>query len=228
MPSGSRTKTAAIALAALLVASALGYWAYGEHRKRELHNAVVSLVKDTSARLREALSIEAGPPSADPPETVRKLDDHAKEVDRLLQELHRMNAAPDQALVDAADDYVLTGREILRKQASSHRYRLLLSDSTQALLDHMRADDRSGSWVREAVRAKERFEKDYRDYKLAVEAFGSLLESFPASRAKLAAHVDAALLLEEGLVREARKRALETSKQTADEIEKTRRLASAR
>jgi hypothetical protein len=222
-------KKIALLLAALLAASAFGYWGYSTYRKRDLKGTVVDLVKDTSLRLRDALNIETGPQSADRPEVVRKLDDHMLEVDKHLMELRGNSSSPNRALTDAADGYLLTARQILREQAASHRYRIEFSGSMQALLAHMRtANRRSAFWINEAIRAKDRVEKDYFSYKLAVETFDRLLESYPDARAKLALHVDAALLIEPALAREARKRELETSKQAASEMERARQLAAVR
>jgi hypothetical protein len=224
----SERKKFALLLAALLAASAFGYWGYSTYRKRDLQGTVVELVKDTSLRLREALSIETGS-QPDRPEVVRKLDDHTLEVDKHLMELRSKSASPDRALMDAADEYLLTARQILREQASSHRYRIELSLSMQELLEHMRtANRRSESWIKEAIGAKDRVEKDYFSYKLSVEAFGRLLDSYPEARARLAAHVDAALLVEPALAREARKQELDSSKQAAGEMERARRLAGVR
>ncbi|MGB7542732.1 MAG: hypothetical protein WBM28_12025 [Burkholderiales bacterium] len=216
-------------LVALLAASALGYWGYSAYRKRELQNTVLELVKNTSLRLRESLSIEAGAQSPDAAETVRKLDDRAQEVDRNLFNLRRMNAAPDRALVEAAIDYVVSSLQILRAQASSHRYRARLADSTRALRAHMRnANRRNDAWIRDALRAKDRAENDYFDYKLAVEAFGHLLLSFSEARTGIAARAGPVLLVGDDLVMETYQRALEATKQTADEMEKTRQLAAPR
>lgn len=220
-------KTVVIILIAVAVTAALG-WAYSEHRKRELREAIVALVADTSLRLRDALSIETGSTAAERPAIGRKLDAHVATVERHLVKLQDMDASSVGALAEAANDYVLTGREILQRQASSYRYRLQLSGSLLALRNHMRANDRSGSWVPEAVRAKERVEGDYRNYKLAVEALGKLLESFPASRAKMAPHVDAARLTDESLVEAARRRVLEDARHAADEIDKARQLEAYR
>ncbi len=222
--SGHKAKAVAATLAAVLAGSAFGYWGYGEYRAYELRSEVTELVKDTSLRLRDALSIEPSSMSADNQRTLSKLYDHAFAVDSHLQKLRDIDASPVEALADAADDYVLTGREILVRHASSQRTRLKLSGSLQALQNHMRADDRTGSWVTQAVRAKERVEEDYRDYRLASNALGKLLESFPASQTKIAPHVEAALLIDESLVNGARQRVLDTSRQTAREIEKIANL----
>jgi hypothetical protein len=225
----SERKKIVLLLAALLAASVFGYWGFGTFRKHDLQGTVVESVKDTSLRLRDALSIEVGPQSADRPEVVRKLDDHTLEVDKHLMELRGKSAAPDRALFDAADEYLLTTRQLLREQASSHRYRIELSGSMQALVAHMRtANRRSESWIKEAIRAKDQVEKDYFSYKLAVEAFGRVLDSYPAARAKLAAHLDAALLVDPALAKEARGRQLETSKQAAGEMDRARQLAAVR
>jgi len=71
-----------------------------------------------------------------------------------------------------------------------------------------KASGRSGTWIKEALRAKDRMEKDYFDYRLSVETFGRLLESYPAARKKLALQVGAGLLVEEAAAANARKRAL--------------------
>jgi anti-sigma-K factor RskA len=89
----------------------------------------------------------------------------------------------------------------------------------------MRADNRTGAWVRVAVQRKERVEKDYRDCASAVEALDKLLESFPPSVARLASSSKAAPLVDERLVAEARKRSNAAFKQATDEMEKIRRIA---
>lgn len=215
----------AIAVAALVVAAGLGYWAYSAHQKRALHKAVVALVQDANQRLRDALGAESAPPSAD---TVKKLDEHASAVDARLQELKRIDASLNLALADAADSYLVTAREILRRQTASHRGRLLLADSLPALREHMRADNRTGSWVQEAVKAKERVEKDFREYRVAAEQLGKLLESFPRDQAKIAPHTPELPSVEESLVSDARKQALAAYKQLAEEVEKTKQLEAYR
>jgi len=215
----SRTKVIAVALAALVAAAAAGWWSYGEHQRRELRKAIVALVADAGERLRGALTA-----TAEGEEAARKLEEHAAAVDRNLAGLKRMNAAREQAFADAADDYLLTSREILKRLASVRRYRQLLSESLPALVEHMRAGNRTGAWIQEAVKARERANKDYRDLSLAAGALEQLLQSFPASQKKIAPHVEPAVMIEGGAIDAARARALETAQQAAAEIEKTRQL----
>src|SRR6266704_727641 len=225
MHPGLTTRTAALLAAALVGASALGYWGVSAYRKSELQKAVTALVKDTSERLQAGLAIETGTMPAD--QTVGRLDDHAQEVDKHVLELRDMSASPDRALVDAAEEYMLTVRQILRNQAASHRYRIQVSASDRALRDHMRsAKRRSGSWIQAALRAKDRMEKDYFDYRLSVDAFGRLLESYPATRKSLARQVGAGLLVDEAVAANARKRVLANSRRVADDVERARQLAA--
>jgi len=227
MHSGLTTRTTALGLAALVIASALGYWGVSAYRKGQLQQAVTALVQDSSERLQAALAVETE--AAPAAEMVGKLDDQAQEVDKHVIELRGMSASPNRALVDAAEEYMLTVRQILRNQAASHRYRIQVSASQRALRDHMRtANRRSGTWIQEALRAKDRMEKDYFDYRLSVDTFGRLLESYPATRKKLALQVGAGLLADEAVAANARKRALANSRRIADDVERARQLAAVR
>lgn len=226
--SGLKTKTIVTVLAALLATSAFGYWGYGELREQALRNEIIELVKDTSLRMATALGAKAPQKSAVSVAALRKFYDHAEAVGGNFRKLHDMDVAPVEALAGAADDYVLTSREILLRWASSHRYRVKLSGSIGALGNHMRADDRTGAWVSDAIRAKERVEEDYRDYKIATSALGNLLASYPDSRAKMAPYVDPELLTDEALVEAARRRAIEAAGHAADEIETVRQLKTYR
>jgi hypothetical protein len=227
MHPGLTARTTALGLAALVIASALGYWGVSAYRKGQLQKAVTALVKDSSERLQAALAVETDAAAA--AGIVRKLDDQAQEVDKHVIELRGLSASPNRALVDAAEEYMLTVRQILRNQAASHRYRLQVSASERALRDHMRtANRRSGTWIKEALRAKDRMEKDYFDYRLSVDTFGRLLESYPATRSKLALQVGVGLLAEEAAAANARKRALANSRRVADDVERARQLAAVR
>lgn len=229
MNSAPTTRTIALATATLVAVSALGYWGISTYRKSQLQKAVTALVGDSSEQLRAALAIETGAASADSAQTVSRLDDQAQEVDKHVIELRDMSASPNRPLVDAAEEYLLTVRQILRNQAASHRYRIQVSASDQALREHMHAANRrSGTWIEEALRAKNRLEKNYFDYRLSVEAFGRLLESYPETRRKLAMQVGAGLLVDAEVASKVRKLALADSKRIAVEVERTRQLASVR
>jgi len=229
MHPGLTTRTTALGLAALVIASALGYWGVSAYRKGQLQKAVTALVKDSSERLQAALAVETEAVHEDAAQMVGKLDDQAQEVDKHVIELRGMSASPNRALVDAAEEYMLTVRQILRNQAASHRYRIQVSTNERALSDHMcTANRRTGTWIQEALRAKDRLERDYFDYRLSVDAFGRLLESYPVTRKKLALQIGAGLLADEAVAANARKRALANSRRVADDVERARQLAAVR
>jgi hypothetical protein len=222
------TRTAAFALAAVLLASALGYWGVGAYRKGQQHKAVSALVGDSSRRLESALALETEVETASNQQTVARLDEQAQEVDRHVLELHDMGDGPNPALAAAADDYLLTVRQILRQQAASHRYRLQVAGSEGALREHMRAAGRrSGSWIDEAVRTKDRMERNYFDYRVSAEALDRLLTAYPSSRKKLVAQLGSPLLADEA-VEDARRRASATLKRITTSVEQARQLAAVR
>jgi len=214
-------RTLLIAAVALVVAAALGYWAYGTQKKSGVGKEAMALAQETGRHLQEALSTEPGRPSS---ETVQAIGEYAAAASRNLEALKRLDASGNQPLVDALDDFLLTSREILGRQAASDRFRRQLLESTQALRDHMRADNRTGAWVREAVQGKERVEKDYRDYQSVAEALDKLLESFPASLARLASRSGGAPLVDDKLIAEARKRSSAALRQATDEVERIRQF----
>lgn len=218
----AQSRTYLVAVVALVVAVALGYWAYGAKKKSDAGNTAVALARETARHLQESLAADPGRLSS---ETAQAVGEYAAAASRNLETLRRLDGSGNQPLVDAVDDFLLTGREILGRQTASYRFRTQLSASMQALRNHMRADNRTGAWVREAVRHKERVEKDYRDYQNAAEALDKLLQSFPASVAKVAALVRAAPLVDTRLVEEARKRSNAALKQATAEIERIRHIA---
>jgi len=216
----------ALALIALVAASALGYWAYGEYRKRTLQTAVVALVAETSRQLRDALTADAAPTS-DPQDAASRLEVQAREIDQGLDALRGMNSTPNRPLVDAAELYVVTARELLRRMATSKRSRVELASSTNALraLVHD-TGRRSGAWIGEMLHANERLDKAYFNYRVAGEALAELFDSLRRARANLAARLDPALLLDESLRANAEARALAATKRASEELGEVRRLAS--
>jgi len=216
---GAIGRSAAFGLAALLIVSALGYWGVATYRKVQMHKAVSVLVRDSSERLTAALVLEI--------EAVTRLDEHAQEVDRHVIELREMSASPDRALAAAAEEYLLTARQILREQAASNRYRLQVEAADERLREHMRAAGRrSAGWIAEAVRAKDRVEKSYFDYRVSSGALERLLASYPSARKKMSAQLAGVSLLADESVEAARKRTLASSKRVAANVEQARQLAA--
>lgn len=223
MTTGSRN--IAIAAVLLVAAAALGYWTYGTYQQRDLGKEVMKLAEATGRHMDEALSTDPSQPSE---ESVQSLDGFAAAADRNLEALKRVDAARSRALADAADDFLLTSREILRRQAAAAKARRRFNDNAQALRDHLRADNRTGAWVKEAVDRKDRLEKNYRDYQIAAEALDKLLASYPASLSKLASLSRQPAPVAQKLVAEAQQRATAALQQATGEIERFRQAAARR
>ncbi len=220
MRAGSGPKPIAIVLA-VVVAAVIAYWGYTTYKQRVLDATTVASIEDASQRLRAALN--AGAPGTIAMQAAERIGADAEEVDRRLQALRRAGPASDMALVDAADSYLLTARELLKRIAGGHKQRLMLADSSQALRNHMRVDTRTGAWVSEAVRGKARMDKDFRGFRIDTEMTDKLLASFHESQNKIAPYVGAAVLIDEKLVAEARQRANAELKRATAENESFRR-----
>jgi len=222
------SRTVVMAAVGLFVAAAVGYVGYSAFKTRELNKTSLAALTDTNARLREALSIEVGPPPGDRAQIVKKLDEHAAAADQHLKEFKRLDAARNQALADAADYYLLGAREILKKQADSHRYRLAFGESSGTLREHMRSDNRTSAWVQQAVKVKERVNKDYRGYNLNAVALGQFLETLSTAQKRIAPYVDPSALIAEDLIARAHKQVVEETERTEAVMEKLNRLGSIR
>ncbi len=214
-------RTIAIAVATL-VAVGLGYWVYGARQKGETQTAAVTLITDIANRLRESLIAEAATPPAIRTLRMATLSDEAAAADQALQTLKALKGSGNQTLVDAADDYLLTSREIFKKLADLNRYRALLDDSSQALREHMRSRSRSGAWVQDAVKARERVNQDLRGYTTAAEVSAKLLESLAASQKRIAPYVGKEALIADDIIAKASGRVLKDLQQMTAEMEKTR------
>jgi hypothetical protein len=228
MAAGYGTKSVAITVVAVLAVAGLGYWGYGAYKQRELRGAVAAVVKDAAGRLRDALNMEAAATPEDRPGNVAKLEGHAAAMDKAIAQVKRLPVERNRALTDDADGYLITVREIFRKEANMNRYHYAHGESVRALRDHMRADDRTSGWVSGAVRIKERAERDYRDYRLAVAAYSTLLGQLANAQSKVAAVAGKENLIAPEQVTQAREKVVATAKAAESEMEKARALVGPR
>ena len=221
MSSGSRSKPLVVGLVVLAVAI-VGYWGFTAHKKRELDITITSAFQDASQRLRSALTVTAGPAEAITMQVAERISTDAEEVDRRRQTIKNMEGSSNFGLVDKADSYLITVREILKRIAGSHRNRLMLRQSSQALRDHIRIDTRTGSWVSEAVRSKARVDKDFRDYRIDSEMADKLLETFPNEEKKVISYLGRSDMINARLIADARSHASTALKEAALEVQKFR------
>ncbi|HET9665075.1 MAG TPA: hypothetical protein VFP00_12685, partial [Burkholderiales bacterium] len=169
-----------------LIAALVLYWGYGEYQKRLLPERVIALVQDASARMQDGLRDEVDASEGDS-RVAERLEQHAIAADQCLMKLRDMDTAAIEELSAAADDYLLTVREILRRRAADYRYRSRVSESVRSLRAHMRSDNRTGAWVTQAVHGKTRLEGDFRRYRMTAVALAGLLAQYPAAHARVAA-----------------------------------------
>ncbi len=219
----------AAGLAGVLAALVLLYWGYGVLKKRELAEAVVALVADTSAELREALSLEAISSLAGTPEVVSRVERYARSTDRRLATLDELETWRDRPLAEGAKSYMQAARQLLGNQVASHRRQAHFMESTETLREHMDgASRRTDGWIEEALRRKRRVDRHYIEYRYTVENFRRLLDAWPDARLELADRLGPGLLVDPSLASEARARVIEAGKRAAAEMEKARRLAAPR
>ena len=214
----TETTTRNLKIAALLVAIVgLSVWVYHVYQKRTTREATLSAVRDSGERLRKALapSTENGIPD---------FERDAAAVDAHVAALRARDTAAIRPLADAADDYLITAREILRRAAAMQGAEARLAKNLDALTQHIQTDQGRADWPQSAVRLRADVDRDFRDYRIAAESYGPLVESLPKSQARIAPYIHGALLLDDKTVRDARQRALDGLARTEENVKKVARL----
>src|SRR5258706_15263604 len=112
-------RTVFIAAAVILMA-AFAYAGFAVVQKRELHARVAELVRSASGQLDEALLVDGNPPA---PGQSERLASAVARAEAGLQQLRALATRPDPALAGAADPYVASVLEVLRRQAGATRHR---------------------------------------------------------------------------------------------------------
>jgi hypothetical protein len=165
-----------------VLALAVGsYLAYDNYSRR---TRVMDMVKDASTRLDTLLQAESAERTDTDPAA------HATILESYQSTLRRMDTRSFTPLADAADDYFVTAREIARRTADMRRARGALEKSLGALEAHIGSDRGAATWPAEAARLKQSVDRDVRDYRIAADAYRTLLESLPTSQGRVAPFVE--------------------------------------
>jgi hypothetical protein len=196
----NKLRVVAVVVAALVLA--VGTWIAFDKYSRRTH--AVKMVRDAASRLQTVLQAQTGGDGSKV-----DLETHATALEGYSTTLKRMNTASFTPLADAADDYLVTAREIARRAVEMQRARTALAASLAALSAHIQSDRGAASWPAEASRLKQAVDKDLRDDRIAVESYRTLLASLPASQAKVAPYVEGMPLVEDALVEQAGAQALD-------------------
>ena len=211
----NKLRTLAVVVAVLVLA--VGTWiAYEKYSRR---NHVVAMVKDAAAHLEAVLRAQTGGAKAD-------LEAHATALEGHAATLRRMNTAAFTPLADAADDYLVTAREIARRSVEIQRSRAALDSSVPALGAHIRGDRGGARWTGEAMRMKQALDSDFRDYRLAVEAYRAVLPTLAASHAKVAAFIEDMPPIDDALVKHAGQTVLDAYTSAAQNVKQVADLGS--
>ena len=204
----SRAATVLVAAAGLAVAAGVGFLLHKEAKKRAEARAFAAVVAETTTRLKDGLKTAS--PLA---------------LERIEQDLQLAQGWGERELVDAAEQYLVGAREIMRRRIEASRLTRKAAASRAALAAHMGgAAQRDSPWIRNAAELKKKVERDHFDLETQLAALADLLEDLPHANKRLAPHVKASLLLEEPLRAQAREAVMEEAKRARGELEKARGL----
>lgn len=214
----SREVRIAAASAALLALLALAWWGFSAYKKRELQGAVVLLVSDSTARLKESLSA--------PARNAAMLTAHFKALESNSAALGGLNASHDRPLHRAAEEYVSEAQATLRRQVAVQGSRDAVAGALRALSEHLAAAaGRSEEWIREALARKKKLETAYFDYRLAVGGLEKSLDALRELRRQQTRIAAGSLLVDDEVLVEAGTRLLESSERLGAEVEAARKLS---
>ena len=208
-------KRSVLSIVAVAIVIALGLWAYSAHRTHTTRAAITVLVRDSGERLKPALT-QTGAPGA--------FDAAARAVEGDVATLRKLDTQAVLPLADAADGYLVSVREILRRRAVMHNAHDPLAKGLEGLTQHLKSDRGAAAWPGEAVRLKDGLERDFRGYRIATESYVTLLETLPAAQSKIAEHVSNVWVADEKTIGAARSAALDALARTDENIRKVTQL----
>ncbi len=201
--------TWAVGIIALVAVALIGYSFHAASQKRTQQRQVLSSVVDTTEKLRQALT------QTPAPDLVQAIDEN----------LSAAQAPRDPQLADAAEEYIMSAREIARRRSDTERLWAKARASREALAGHMaHAERRSEPWLRGAVALKKRVDDDYFEVTIRLKALDDLLFKLPETEKRLSGRVEPASLLERDAIEKARQQAQLDLKRANDELASTRRM----
>jgi len=204
----SKLATVVVAAAGIAIAAGVGFSLHKEAKKRAEARAFSTVVGQTTTRLKDGLKTAS--PQA---------------LEGIEQDLKLAQGWSDRELVDAAEQYLIGAREIMRRRLEASRLALKASASRAALAAHMgAAGHRDSPWIRNAAELKRKVERDHFDLDKQLAALVDLLDDLPKANKRLTEHVQASLLLEETVRSQAREAVIAETRRARAELEKSRNL----
>ena len=203
-----------VIIAAVAIVAVLCIWGYSAYRAHTTRAAIVALVTDAGERLKTALRMDG---QADFEAAARAADSH-------VTTLRKLDTGSMLPLADAADGYLVTAREILRRRAAIQSARERVSKDIEALTQHLQTDRGAALWPREAVRLRDEVDRGFREYRIATESYAELLETLPGAQAKIGEHVKTVWTGDDKTIRDARAAALDALARADENIRKLTQL----
>jgi hypothetical protein len=200
--------TALVATAGIGIAALVGHFLHQEAKARSEARAVVSIVGEATTQLKGGLKSVS--PAA---------------LEKVEAGLRTAKGWSNAELADAAEQYLVGTREILRRRAEANRLSHKAAGSRAALAAHMtHAARRDTAWIRTASSLKRQVERDHFDLNMQLGALAELLDSLPQANKRLAPHVEASLLLDEAARKSAHGAVLAEARRAQAALDKTRSL----
>ena len=173
-----------IGLGLLVLAAIAGSVAWDRYQTRLLQDATLARIGEATRALREAA---APAPGVAAPDHARAVAAGAARIDGELAALRNAATGRILLLASGADGYLLTAREVLRRQAAMLQLRASISEGVAAFRAHLTGGNRAAAdWNSAAVRLKNRLEQDYREFQRTVDAHTKIVDSLPEARQALA------------------------------------------
>lgn len=215
-----------IGLAVLVIAIIVAGVAWNRHQTKQLQETTLSQIDNATRALRSAMAL---PPSTNAAEHARVVSAGTARVDQDLAALRDTNTSRVLLLAAGADGYLLTARELLRRQATMLQLRTRISDGIIAFRTHLTTGSRAAAdWTTEAVRLKNKLEQDYREFQRAVDAHTTIADGFPDARKALAPLAPEDRLIAAAEIAAMREAALTAASALSGEINAVRQLAAPR
>jgi hypothetical protein len=196
--------------------------AWDRHQTRLLRETTLTRIDAATRALRDV--------ATPTPATTGRADAVAAGAERIEQELTALRGTATgriTLLAAGADGYLLTAREVLRRQAMMLQLRLKISAGIAAFRAHM-GDRTVTDWTGKAVQLKNGLEQDYREFQRTADAHGKIADSLPEVRQTLDTLAPGDLLISPAEIQSLRETALAAATALAGEINAARQLAAPR
>lgn len=209
-------------LGLLILAAIVAGVAWDRHQTRLLREATLARIDTATRALHEAAAS-----TAVTAESAAAVAAGAKRIEQELAGLRGTATGRITQLASGADGYLLTAREVLRRQAVMQQLQLKINTGIAAFRAHL-ADRSATDWTARAVQLKNSLEQDYREFQRTLDAYIPIVESLPEACKALDTLVPAELLVSGAGIKSLRENAGTAANTLSGEISAARQFAAPR